>query len=295
MSPDGRVSPRTFYLSEQHELARAEREGGGGIPKYVDINWAAKGQTISQSLMRVRRQIKESGDPSAANHYFLLAAPVPELTKASDDKRKAVDGKVYEPTDFAERHSRVFRRLGIDLLSVADDGSALVHMKPEMVEQLSNTAQTLRELGAREKSRWATISRFEIIPSKFRVDSDWLSALRAKKITDAVIEFQPLLMRAEIDSLIRAVVSMLVQSLGEAVTGTGSDFSGRQWVRGKITPESLKKISESFFSVQSLHSPLISIAAASFAFETTGWCFPPRGGGPIESSGDRCRRHWGSG
>lgn len=263
MSPDGRDSPRTFYLNEQHELARAEKEGGGGIPQYVDIDWATKGNTITRSLHRVKRQIQESPDPSKDNHYFLLAAPVPELAKASKDKKKAVHGRVSEPTDFAEKHSRVFRRLGIDLISVADDGSAVVHMKPETIEQLSNTAQSLRGLGDREKSRWATIERFETIPPQLRIDAEWLKALRAKKADDAVVEFQPLLTRSEIDSLIRAVVSILAQGLGEAVTGTGADFSGRQWVRGKITPESLRRIAETFFAVQSLHSPLISIAAGS--------------------------------
>ena len=228
----------------------------------MDINWATKGTGIAQSLRQAKSQIVDSIDPSKENHYFLLAAPVPQLAKASENKKKAVQGKVLEYTDFAEKHSRVFRRLGIDLLSVADDGSAIVHMKPEMMEQLSNTARALRELGDREKARWATINRFDTIPPQFRVDSEWLRALRAKKVTDAVIEFQPLLMRSEIDSLIRAVVSILVQSLGESVTGTGTDFSGRQWVRGRITPESLTKISESFYSVQSLHSPLISIAAS---------------------------------
>jgi len=263
MSSDGRTTPHTFYLNEQHELARGEKEGGGSIPKYTDINWAARGAAISQSLNRVRKQIQGSHDPSKQNHYFLLAAPVPQLAKASEDKKKAVHGKVFEPTDFGQKHSRVFRRLGLDLLHVADDGSAVVHMKPEMMEKLSNTAQTLRGLGDREKSRWATIERFEMIPPEFRIDSDWLATLRAKKVTDAVVEFQPLLTRSEIDSLIRAVVSMLLQNLGEAVTGTGTDFSGRQWVRGKITPESLTKMSQTFFSVQSLHSPLISMAAST--------------------------------
>lgn len=263
MSPERRVTPRTFYLNEQHELARAEKLGGGGTPQYVDINWAAKGIAIARSLRRVGSQLQRSRDPAKENHYFLLASPVPQLAKASEDKKKAVHGKVFEDTDFAEKHSRVFRRLGIDLLSVADDGSAVVHIKPPMIEQLSNTAETLRGMGDREKSRWATINRFELIPPELRIDSEWLSALRAKKTADAVVEFQPLLTRLEIDSLIRAVVSMLIQSLGEAVTGTGSDFSGRQWVRGKITPESLTKLSESFFSIQSLHSPLISLAAGS--------------------------------
>lgn len=262
MSPDPRLS-RTFYLNEQHELARKEREGGGAIPKYVDINWATRASAIQQSLARVKTQVRTSRDPSRESHYFLLAAPVAELAKSSKDRRKAPHGRLTEETDFGEKHSRVFRRLGIDLLSVADDGSAVIHMKPEAVEQLSNTARSLPELGPREKSRWATIQRFDMVPSKFRIDSDWLSELKAKELADAVVEFQPLLTRAEIDSLIRAVISTLAQGLGEAITGTGADFSGRQWIRGKIARESLRKISDTFFSVQSLHSPLISIAAST--------------------------------
>lgn len=263
MSPDGRGSPRTFYLNEQHELARAEKEGGGAVPRYVDINWATKGTAIMQSLNRAKREIQESRDPSKDSHYFLLAAPVSQLAKVSKDKKKAVHGRVLEATDFAEKHSRIFRRLGIDLISVAEDGSAVVHMKPETIDQLANTVQSLEELGDREKSRWATIESFKTIPPDVRIDSDWLEGLRAKNVSDAVIECQPLLTRFETDSLIRAVVSTLVQGLGEAITGTGSDFSGRQWLRGRITPESLRRIAETFFSVQSLHSPLISLAAGS--------------------------------
>jgi hypothetical protein len=263
MSPEGRTTPRTFYLNERHELARAEKKSGGGIPKYTDINWAARGTAISRSLNHVRRQVQRSPDPSKASHYFVLAAPVESLAKTSTNKRRAVDGKVSEDTDFACEHSQIFRRLGLDLLSVEEDGSAMVHMKPEILEQLSSRAQSLQNLGAREQSRWATIDRFELIPPKFRIDADWLETLGAGKITDAVIEFQPLLLRSEIDKLIRVIVSMLLRNLGEAVTGTGTDFSGRQWVRGKITPEGLTRISRDFFAIQSLHSPLISRAASS--------------------------------
>lgn len=263
MSSREHISPRTFYLNEQHELSRAEKEGGGSVPKYTDINWASKGAAIARSLSGVRTKIQESSDPAKNNHYFLLAAPVEQLAKSSTDKRKAIDGRVFERTDFAEKHSRVFRRLGLDLVSVAEDGSAVVHMKPETMEQLTNTAHSLADLGPREKSRWATISAFQAIPSDLRIDSEWLDTLQRKKPTDAVIEFQPLLMRSEIDALVRAVVSILLSNLGEALTGTGTDFSGRQWVRGRITRESLKKVSESFFSVESLHSPLISKVASS--------------------------------
>jgi len=260
MSPENRVTPRTFYLNEQHELARSEKAGGGGIPKYIDINWATKGTAISHSLNRARKQVELSPDPSKENHYFLLAAPVEKLAKASEGI-KAVGGKVFKNTDFACEDSRVFRRLGVDLLRVAEDGSAIVHMKPEIMEQLSNRAEALPRLGAREQSRWATIDRFAMIPSGFRIDSDWLHTIDAKKATDAVVEFQPLLTRVEIDALVRELVSILLQTLGEAITGMGSDFSGRQWVRGKVARASLTRIAKDFFSVQSLHSPLVSIAA----------------------------------
>jgi hypothetical protein len=275
MSPDARTTARTFYLNEQHELARAEKEGGGRIPQYIDINWAAKGAGIARSIGRLRKQIQDSTDPAKENHCFVLAAPVEQLTKASKDKTKAIDGKVFESTDFAEKHSRVFHRLGLDLINVADDGSAVVHMKPELMEQLSNTAQSLPELGTKEKSRWATIGRFGMIPPQLRIDSDWLDTLSEKRVTDAVIEFQPLLNRAEIDSLVRAIVSTLLRNLREAVTGTGTDFSGRQWVRGQITRASLEKIAQTFFSVQSLHSPLISIAAGTTPIRQRSRAVPP--------------------
>ena len=270
MSPDRRFVARTFYLNEQHELARTEKKGGGAVPKYTGINWATKAETITRSLDRVKTTIERSADPTKENHYFLVAAPVREIAKLSKDKRKADHGTVIEHTDFAEKDSRIFRRLGIDLLSVADDGSAVVHMKPDMIEQLSNTARSLGKLGDREKSRWATIEQFKPVPAELRIDAEWLQELAERQTADAVIEFQPLLARSEIDSLIRAIVSRLAQGMGEAVTGTGADFSGRQWVRGRITPASLKTISQAFYSIQSMHSPLISFAARSSTTKDRG-------------------------
>lgn len=258
MSPDGRVSPRTFYLNEQHELSRAEKESGGSVPKYIDIDWAAKGRTISRSLSQVTSQIQASHDPLRGQRYFLLADPVGTLAKSSTNARKAPDGKVFEDTKFSEKHSRVFKRLGMDLVGVTEAGSAVVHMKPELVSQLSNTAENLAGLGAREKSRWATIDRFEMIPIEAKVDLGWLHSLRPATSDEAVIELQPLLTRSEIDSIFRAITTMLRPNLGERAVGTGTDYSGRQWLRGRLTPESLQSIAHDFFSIQSLHSPLIS-------------------------------------
>lgn len=261
MSPDGRVSPKTFYLNETHELSRAEKESGGSVPKYIDIDWAARGRTISRSLGQVTSQIQASHDPLKGQRYFVLADPVGTLAKSSTNARRAPDGKVFENTKFSEKHSRVFKRLGMDLVGVTDAGSAVVHMKPEIVSQLSNTAENLAGLGAREKSRWATIDRFEMIPIEAKVDLGWLRSLKPTASDEAVIELQPLLTRSEIDSIFRAIVAMLRPNLGEKAVGTGTDYSGRQWLRGRLTPESLQGIAQNFFSIQSLHSPLISSAS----------------------------------
>lgn len=258
MSPDAHPSPKTFYLNEQHELSRAEKESGGSVPKYIDIDWAARGRTISRSLNKVTSQIQASHDPLKGQRYFVLADPVGTLAKSSTNAKKAPDGKIFETTKFSEKHSRVFKRLGMDLVGVTDAGSAVVHMKPEIVSQLSNTAENLAGLGAREKSRWATIDRFEMIPIEAKIDLGWLRSLRPAASDEAVIELQPLLTRSEIDSIFRAIIATLHANLGERAIGTGTDYSGRQWLRGRLTPESLQSIAQDFFSIQSLHSPLIS-------------------------------------
>jgi hypothetical protein len=257
-----KVTARTFYLNEQHELSRGEKPGGGRIPQYLDVDWASKGRQISQSLQDVRSAIRASKDPLTDKHYFVLATPVAELRKRSKDKKKAPEGVLSEVIDFAKEESRVFRRLGLDLLQVADDGRAMVHMRPERVEQLISTSELLEEVGSREHARWAAIDLFGLIPLELRVDDGWLRSLKPYGLADAVIEFQPLLTRSEIDTLLRAISSVLREQYREALTGMGSDFSGRHWVRGKLTPETLRAVARAFYSVQTLHSPLISYVSA---------------------------------
>ena len=80
--------------------------------------------------------------------------------------------------------------------------------------------------------------------------------------TDAVIEFQPLLGRIEVEVLIRSISKLLDSDRKEALTGVGIDFSGRQWTRGMLTRETLQDIAQLYFSVQTLHSPLTSLVVA---------------------------------
>jgi hypothetical protein len=186
--PPPKVSPKTFYLNEQHELSRGEASGGGRIPEFVGIDWAAKGRSILESLGTVKAQISASKDPLREQHYFVLASPVQEIQKRSKDQKKAPNGIVSQTVRFAEEDSRVFRRLGLDLVDVTPEGAAIVHIRPDRFEQLASTAAELDRIGAREKTRWASIDMFGLIPAELRLDEGWVESLHPKHSTDAVVE-----------------------------------------------------------------------------------------------------------
>jgi hypothetical protein len=118
-------APVTFYLNEQHELSRGERKGGGRFPQYYGIDWAANGQKIKAALESVRTAIVASHDPLRYLHYFVMAKPVQEIQKKSKNKRLARDGVITERVRFDASDSRVFRRLGMDLVEVTPEGSQL--------------------------------------------------------------------------------------------------------------------------------------------------------------------------
>lgn len=259
-TPIATTPPRTFYLNERHELSREAKAPGGRVPQYVGIDWSAKAQRLHSSLSRVQRTIQRSPDPLRDRHYFLLAKPTSELKKSSKDRRRADKGVVVERPDYGEKDSRTFRRLGVDLLQVVEDGSAVVHARPERMEQLVATASELVNVGAREQARWATIDAFDVIPSVLRLDEQWLQTVSRDSVVDAVIELQPLLSRLDAEELLRSIVLTLHNDRRQGIIGGGTDFSGRQWVRGNLTPESIRFIARGFYSIQALHSPLRSVS-----------------------------------
>ncbi len=256
------VTPRTFYLNEQHELLRGEKEGGGAIAQYHGVNWASKGKAVADALVAVRTSISQSKDPLRDQHYFVLAKPVEAIQKKSKSQ-KAIDGVITERVRFDESDSRVFRRLGLDLIDTTTEGAAVVHVRPERVEQLVATGNRLGEANQREQARWASLDTFDVIPAGLRLDSDWVRSLRPHVPSDAVVEFQPILGRLEVETLIRSITALLQRGLKEALTSIGVDFSGRHWAKGRITPETLRAIARLYYSVQTLHSPLTSIVWSS--------------------------------
>src|SRR5713226_4885385 len=123
------AEPKHFFLNEQHELSRGEREGGGSLPKLGEINWGSKQRRLSKSLVQTKRAIDESEDPLRGRRYFLLAKPETTVPKRTDNLRKSPSGKFDEKVDYAGKDSRVLGRLGLDVLSVMDIG-AVVHATP---------------------------------------------------------------------------------------------------------------------------------------------------------------------
>lgn len=254
--------PRTFFLNEKHELSSIDKTGGGRIPEYVGISWAQKAKRIGTSIDRVLQEVTASHDPLREERFFVIAQPVVELEKRSKDKQKAPGGTFKDQTSYGGAHGRVFDRLGLDLLQVTDDGKAVVHGGRERIEQLRQRSKSLSSLGAREQSRWATIDSFETVPLQLRVDGDWLTSLKPHQLADVVFELQPVLGRVDVDRVLRAIADLLMRKSGEQLTGTGSDFSGRYWFRGKATLGSIRVVAKDFFSIQAIHSPLYSFAMA---------------------------------
>ena len=255
------TKPKTFFLNEKHELTRDEYIGGGGLPKYVNIEWGRKARQISSSIDESIAQVRKSRDPLKEHRFFLVAQPDRKLQKKSEAKRKT---EVFEaPADFRNEHLKVFERLGLDLLQVTDEGLAVVHGDAEVFGRLSSKSKELEDLGPREQSRWATIAGFDTIPIDIRVDGAWLNSLRPNRIEDVVFELQPVLNRIDADHVLRAIADLLASKPGEQLTGTGTDFSGRVWFRGKATHGSVRAVARDFASVQSVHPPQYSVAFAT--------------------------------
>jgi hypothetical protein len=71
-----------------------------------------------------------------------VALPVEKVTKITKSKASKT-GTKEEETDYSGEHSRVFRRLGMDLLDVTPDGVATVHATTERFDRLLATAAAL--------------------------------------------------------------------------------------------------------------------------------------------------------
>ncbi|MCC6527945.1 MAG: S8 family serine peptidase [Polyangiaceae bacterium] len=252
-------APRTFYLNERHELTPGEVPGGGSLPKYAPVDWGPKAARLHGSLERVRSAVAHSPDPLRDRRYYVVALPEPTVQKLSIDKRLAPSGTYDAEPRYAAEQSLEFSRLGMDLLDVHGDGRATVHATADRFEHLLATTQRLPEAGARERARWMTLREFDEVPLELKVNDEWLAALQSGVAVDAIIELQPLLSRAECQEVVRAIGAALGHaSGGSRALAEKADFSGRFWLKARLTRAAIETIAGKFPSVQAIHPPLRS-------------------------------------
>jgi hypothetical protein len=254
------TTPRTYFLNERQQLRALEKKGFGALPKLGVIDWARRGRAINTSLGKVRAAMAASKDPLREKRLFVIAQPVASLPKFKETKGKKVN--FSEKIDFRTKEfAQVFGRLGLNLVDVTSQGSAIVHASPERFAELVTASEYLPQAGLRERARWSTIDSFGVVPASERLDLAWTQTLQAHQAVDIIFEAQPLLTRAEADLVLRAV-SGYRKDGQERLTGTGSDYSGRQWARGMMLPATLRQVANDLSSLQSIHPPLFAIAAS---------------------------------
>ena len=255
--------PRHFFLNEQHELSPEQKGGGGSTPHLLHVNWTQKAQTLVRSLERVERRAAASRDPVSRRRFYILAEPAPQVVKASEAK-DAVDGQKTETVDFAGEQSKVFGRLGLDLIEVHPSGAATVHASPEQMERMRARAAELGQAGARDQARWVTVESFDWLPAELKYDRSWLDEIGSKPV-EAHIKLQPLLSMLEADSVIRAITELLRAHAGCEIRGKATTYLGRFWLQAMLRPAAIKAIAADFASVQSIHPPILAFVGGPAA------------------------------
>lgn len=254
--------PRHYFLNEGHELAHAEKKGGGGTPKFGAINWGQRGQLLSRSLTSARTALVRSPDPTVADRLFLLAEPVATVPKVSSDKKKHPTGKFDAKPSFAGQDSLVFRRLGMDLVDVGPGGDAIVHVTNQHLEKLLKTTTGLAQEGIREQARWVALERFDVVPIHRKVDASFLASIEKDKVAECVVRLHAMLTRLEVEKVLSALRAGVLGE-GESVVRVGRGYSGAPWCLAQLRRRTVERIARDFPSIQAIHPPLFTLVDAA--------------------------------
>lgn len=252
------TTPKTFFLNERQELSSFEREGGGRQAQYVRINWTQRSSTLANSFRRVTTPPVSSRDPLGTRHHFVVAVPIGAVEKHSSSK-KAQGGILRETPTFGGEQSKLFRKLGMDLIEVLSEGKASVHIAN--VNSVLATMESLPQASEREKARWISFDQFLAPDWQDRVDQSWLSGLKDSPV-ETWIRFQPTLSRSEAQELLQAITN-LIGGQTTRLLKAGREFSGRYWCVGLLTREQIEIVAKEFGSVQSIHPRYTTALAAS--------------------------------
>ena len=257
--PAPNFKAKHFFLNQRYELPVEDQSGGGGVRYYAQVAWAEKGTKVRQSIQHIKAHARASRDPLRGKRFFIVAAPELNLRR-QPGKRSASQEPYVENVDFGGEHAQCFGKLGLDLLAIHRDGTATVHADASRIEQIEAWAAAFETMGVRDKSRWAGIAKFDVIPLQAKVDERWLATMQSPG--EAYIELQPLLDRHEVSEVIREIESVLRQRRGESLLSVSHDYSGRVWLSAKLAAPAIREIAESFSSVDSIHRPLVCFPCA---------------------------------
>jgi hypothetical protein len=255
--PDPAV-PKNYFLNESHELSVEEKGGGGQPPKYLNVNWPQRARRLSNSLEGIERRARDSRDPLSQRRYYLVADPVGELVKASKAK-DAPSGQKIEPVKFSGEQSKIFERIGLDLIEVHPSGAATVHGSSERIEQLRTQTSQLAQLGTREQARFVAIDSFEWLSPELKFDRTWAETVGPRPV-EAYIKLQPLITEIEADMVIRELEMFFRAHETTALRGKGRSYIGRFFLRALVSRQAVQDLAEEFTSIQSIHPPIIALA-----------------------------------
>ena len=273
--PPSTSKPKNYFLNERHELSVEEKEGGGRQVKYLGIDWQQKAKNLQGSLERVTHRATHSRDPLSKRRYYLIADPSAKLVKASTAK-DAIHGQKLEAVVFSGEQSKLFGRIGLDLIEVLSTGVATVHATPERMAQLISKTGQLAQLGLREQARFVAFESFEWLSGKWKFDHEWLDEI-GKKTVEGYIKLQPMITELEADSVIRELDRFFREQSAVSLLGKGRSYMGRFFLRVKVNAQVIKKIADEFTSVQAIHPPILAFTESlPPEIMSTGSTPPPR-------------------
>lgn len=250
------AKPKNYFLNERHELSVEAKKGGGRSLPILKVNWAQRGQTLRTSLTQISERANQSRDPLARKKYYLIASGVSEIVKGSKAK-DAVDGQKLQAVIFGGEQSKLFERIGLELIDVHPKGKATVYASPERMEQLISKAGQLADLGVREQTRFAAFETFDWLPSNFKYDVEWLNEIGHKTV-ESYIKLHPLISEIEADLVIRELEKFFRAHAGQGLIGKGRSYMGRFYLRANLNAQAVRKLADEFTSIQSIHPPILA-------------------------------------
>jgi hypothetical protein len=267
MSPDSSAAaPRHYFLSERHQRAPAEKDGGGGSTKVLNVDFRSHGAALSQGIDAIRTARLASPDPTTRSRVFIMAKPEASFERSSRAK-DAKDDKKLKKINLSGADAQIIARLGFDLLSVTPDGAAVVHATDELLTQMQHSLNQLGSLSDREKAKWAHLKDLMDVPVEHKTSLDWWGDQARTSAWEATVDLQPCLTRSEVEQLIKVISSRLRQ--GERIQRSGVEFSGRTWFDTLLLPDTILALAEQFQSICSIHPPLLAITSARIPSDPT--------------------------